>query len=196
VPADTPGVTSTPLETLDITRRLSDVVFSGVAVGAGAVIGDIGGAVAAIERQLQLALVLQCAETNGATDYGFALTVQYSKDRVAFGRPIGSYQALKHRMAVHRMNLEGSFAIAAYAARAVAEGNVDAAIAARIAKAHVGKWNTTILHDCIQMHGGIGMTWDYDLHLYLRRAISNEVLYGAPDEQHRALVDLAELAAS
>ncbi len=168
-----------------------------MAVGADAVVGEAGGAAAAIERQLQLALVLQCAETNGATDYGFALTVQYAKDRIAFGRPIGSYQALKHRMADAPDEPRGIIRHCRLRRpRAVAERTADAAVAARIAKAHVGKWNTAILHDCIQLHGGIGMTWDYDLHLYLRRAISNEVLYGAPNEQHRALVDLAELAAS
>ena len=73
--------------------------------------------------------------------------------------------------------------------------NHDAGIAARVAKAHVGKWSSAILHDCLQIHGGIGMTWEYDLHLYFRRAISNEVLYGAPGEHERSLVDLAEAVA-
>ena len=132
----------------------------------------------AVERQLQVALVLQCAETNGATEAGFGLTVQYCKDRVAFGRPIGSYQALKHRMADHRIWLEGSHATTTYAAHAVAGRPTRRAIAARVAKAQVGKWSTVILHDCIQLHGGIAMTWDYDLHLYFRRAIGNEVTYG------------------
>jgi alkylation response protein AidB-like acyl-CoA dehydrogenase len=195
VAKDTPGVTVEPLESLDVARRLANVRFNGVEVGADAVVGAPGGAAAAVERQLQVALVLQCAETNGATDVGFAMTVQYSKDRVAFGRPIGSYQALKHRMADHRMWLEGSFATTAYAAKAVQHRRDDAAIAARVAKAHVGKWSSVILHDCIQLHGGIGMTWEYDLHLYFRRAISNEVLYGASDEQYRTLVDLEEGAA-
>ena len=195
VAKDTPGVTVEPLESLDVARRLANVRFDGVEVGADAVVGAPGDAAAAVERQLQVALVLQCAETNGATDVGFAMTVQYSKDRVAFGRPIGSYQALKHRMADHRMWLEGSFATTAYAAKAVQHRRDDAAVAARVAKAHVGRWSSVILHDCIQLHGGIGMTWEYDLHLYFRRAISNEVLYGAPDEQYRTLVDLKEGAA-
>jgi alkylation response protein AidB-like acyl-CoA dehydrogenase len=142
-----------------------------------------------------VALVLQCAETNGATDHALAITVQYTKDRVAFGRPIGSYQALKHRMSDHRMWLEGSFATTAYAARAVQEQRPDAASAARSAKAHVGRHSSAILHDCLQLHGGIGMTWEYDLHLWFRRAISNEVLYGPPDEHHQALVELAEAVA-
>ena len=131
----------------------------------------------------------------GPPTRAWRITVQYAKDRVAFGRPIGSYQALKHRMADHRMWLEGSFATTAYAARAVRPPSHDAAMAARVAKAHVGKWSSAILHDCIQLHGGIGMTWEYDLHLYFRRAISNEVLYGIAGRAPPSLVDLAEGAA-
>lgn len=145
-----------------------------------------------VEKQLQLALVLQCAETVGVADRGLELTVAYTRDRVAFGRPIGSYQALKHRMAAHRIRLEGAFAVTAYAARAVQHERPDAAVAVRAAKAFVGKWATTILHDCVQLTGGLGMTWDYDLHLYFRRAISNEQLFGNPDEHCRSLVDLVE----
>jgi alkylation response protein AidB-like acyl-CoA dehydrogenase len=189
---DTPGVTIEALESLDLARRFSTVRFDAVPVGESAVVGQVGMAGTAFEEQLQVALVLQCAETNGLTDEGFALTVQYSKDRVAFGRPIGSYQALKHRMADHRIWLEGAHATTAYAAHAVQDRRPDAALAVRVAKAHVGKWSTATLHDCIQLHGGIAMTWDYDLHLYFRRAISNEVMYGSPYEQHQALVDIAE----
>ena len=94
-------------------------------------------------------------------------------------------------MAGHRVWLEGSFATADYAARRW-RCPATPRLAARIAKAHVGRTSTAILHDCIQLHGGIAMTWDYDLHLYLRRAISNEVLLGSPAEHQRALVDLAE----
>jgi alkylation response protein AidB-like acyl-CoA dehydrogenase len=195
VASDTPGITIEPLESLDLARRLATVRFSSVELTADALLGEPGSAGSAIEHQLQVALALQCAETNGATGQGFEMTVQYAKDRVAFGRPIGSYQALKHRMADHRMRLEGSYASAAYAAKAIQQGRADAAIAARVAKAHVGKWSSSILHDCIQLHGGIGMTFEYDLHLYFRRAISNEVLYGSPYEHQRGLVDLVEGAA-
>lgn len=192
VPASAPGVTVHPLETLDLARGMGEVTFSGVEVPADAVLGDQTAACSAIERQLQVACVVHCAESNGVTDAGLAMTIQYSKDRVAFGRPIGSYQALKHRMADHRVWMEGSFATTAYAARSVGRRQEDAALAARVAKAHVGKWSSAILHDCLQIHGGIGMTWEHDIHLYFRRAISNEVLYGAPDEHYRGLVDIVE----
>ncbi|SEP20259.1 acyl-CoA dehydrogenase family protein [Trujillonella endophytica] len=196
LPRDAPGIEVQPLETLDLARRLASVRFTGVAAGPETVVGTVGGAAGDLEHQLRVALVLQCAETTGATARGLAMTVQYAKDRVAFGRPIGSYQALKHRMADHRMWLEGSAAITAHAARAVALDRPDAAIAPRVAAAHVGRRSTATLHDCIQLHGGIGMTWEYDLHLYFRRVISNEVLLGSPDQHQRALVDIAEEAAA
>ena len=192
VPTEASGVTRQPLESLDLGRRLAEVTFTGTPVGPADVVAAGGVAAEAIERQLQVALVLQCAETNGATEAGLDMTVEYAKERVAFGRPIGSYQALKHRMADHRMWLEGSWATTAYAAASVHGRRPDARAAARVAKAHVGHWSTQILHDCIQLHGGIGMTWEYDLHVFFRRAISNEVLYGAPYEHMRHLVDLAE----
>jgi alkylation response protein AidB-like acyl-CoA dehydrogenase len=195
VPASAPGIAVHPLECVDVARRMFEVSFTDVRVDSSAVLGTASDAARAIERQLQVALVLQCAETNGATEQGLALTVQYCKDRVAFSRPIGSYQALKHRMAEHRMWLEASFATASYAAHSVLNRRDEAPAAVRIAKAQVGKWSTRILHDCIQLHGGIGMTWDYDLHLYFRRAIGNEVLYGSPYEMTRSLVDIAEGAA-
>lgn len=194
IPRDSPGIVVEPLETLDLTRRLATVRFSDVQIPRDAVVGTAGDAAAAIERQLQVALVLQCAETVGATARGLEMTVRYAKERVAFGRPIGSFQALKHRMADHRTWLEASFATTAYAAAAVGGERPDAAVAARVAKAHVARRSTATLHDCVQLHGGIGMTWEYDLHLYFRKAISNEVLYGGPAEQHRFLVDLAEAA--
>jgi alkylation response protein AidB-like acyl-CoA dehydrogenase len=192
VDTDSPGIAIEPLESLDLTNRLYQVQFTDVAVRPGDVLGDLGAGERSVTRMLHLALVLQCADSNGATDVAFGTTVQYSKDRVAFGRPIGSYQALKHRMASHRMRLEGCFAIAAYAAGCVGEQRRDAAVAAHVAKAYVGKWDTLILHDCIQLHGGIAMTWEYDLHLFVRRAMSNEMLYGPPRDHCRALVELAE----
>jgi len=195
VPATALGVSIEPLECVDLARRLFEVRFTDVRVDAAAALGPVGQAEEAIERQRQIALVLQCAETNGATEQGLAITVQYSKDRVAFGRPIGSYQALKHRMAEHRMWLEASFATTSHASHSVQGRHLDAPAAVRIAKAHVGKWSTAILHDCVQLHGGIGMTWEYDLHLYFRRTIGNEVLYGSPYELTKSLVDVVEGAA-
>jgi alkylation response protein AidB-like acyl-CoA dehydrogenase len=191
VPAKTAGVTIAPLEALDLGRRLAEVRFDGVRVGQDALLGAAGGAAAQVERQLQLALALQCAETVGVVDRTLEFTVDYAKQRVAFGRPIGSFQALKHRFADHATRLEGAKAATAYAARAVQDQAVDAALAVSIAKAHGGKFGTEIVRDCLQMHGGIGMTFDHDIHLYLRRAVSNEALWGTPAAHHERLCVLA-----
>jgi alkylation response protein AidB-like acyl-CoA dehydrogenase len=191
VPAKTAGVTIAPLEALDLGRRLAEVRFDGVRLGEDALLGAAGGAAAQVERQLQLALALQCAETVGVVDRTLEFTVDYAKQRVAFGRPIGSFQALKHRFADHATRLEGAKAATAYAARAVQDQAVDAALAVSIAKAHGGKFGTEIIRDCLQMHGGIGMTFDHDIHLYLRRAVSNEALWGTPAAHHERLCVLA-----
>lgn len=183
----TTGITIEPLNTLDLGRRLSHVRFDAVEVPADALVGIEGAASRAVERQLQLALVLQCAETVGVTDRALEFTVEYAKERVAFGRPIGSYQALKHRFADHLMWLEAAKAVTDYAASALQRDAVDASAAASIAKSHVSRSATDIVRDCVQIHGGIGLTWEHDLHLYLRRAVSNEALWGTPAAHHERL---------
>jgi alkylation response protein AidB-like acyl-CoA dehydrogenase len=191
VPTSSGGITVTPLDALDLGRRLSEVRFDGVAVDPGCVVGAVGGASGAVERQLQVALVLQCAETVGLVARALEVTVEYAKERVAFGRPIGSFQALKHRFADHVMWLEAAEAVTDHAARAAHLGAGDAAVAASIAASHVGRSSTEIVRDCVQIHGGIGVTWEHDLHLYLRRAVSNEALWGTPAAHHERLCQLA-----
>ncbi len=112
VPSDAPGVSVHPLQSLDITRRFADLEFSDVTVDPSTVVGRVGDAAADVERQLQIALVLQNAETVGAVDRVYDFTLEYAKDRVAFGRPIGSYQALKHRFADMKAWLEACHATA------------------------------------------------------------------------------------
>jgi alkylation response protein AidB-like acyl-CoA dehydrogenase len=193
VPARAAGITIEPLVCLDLGRRLAHVRFENVRVGQGDLLGRPGGAAEDIERQLQIALVLQCAETVGVTDRVFEFTLDYVQQRVAFGRPIGSFQALKHRLADHASQLEGAKAAAAHAAKAVQEQAPDAAIAVSVAKSHCGRYATEIIRDCLQMHGGIGLTWDHDIHFYLRRAVSNEALWGSPAAHHDRLCRLGGL---
>lgn len=193
VPAVTPGIARVALETLDLGRQLATVEFCGVAVAAAALLGEYGGGAAQFERQLQVALVLHCAETVGVIDRALEFTLDYVQHRYAFGRPIGSFQALKHRLADHAAQLEGAKAVAAHAARAVQAGAPDAAIAVSIAKSHCGRFGTEIIRDCLHMHGGIGMTWDHDIHFYLRRAVSNEALWGSTVVHHERLCRLAGL---
>lgn len=191
VPAGAPGIAITPLDALDLGRRVAHVTFEGVSVPADAVLGTPGGAADAAERQLQVALALLCAESVGVTDRAFEFTLEWVQDRYAFNRPIGSFQGLKHRLAEHAAQLEGMKAAAAHAARAVQEGAGDAAIAVSVAKSHCGRFATEIVRDCIQMHGGIGLTWEHDLHFYARRAVSNEALWGTPAVHHDRLCTLA-----
>jgi alkylation response protein AidB-like acyl-CoA dehydrogenase len=193
VPIATAGVTVSALEALDLGRPLSEVRFDGVQLGADALLGALGGAATQVERQLQVALALQCAEIVGVADRTLEFTLDYVKQRVAFGRPIGSFQALKHRLADHATQLEGSKAAAAYAAQAVQNDAPDAAIAVSVAKSQCGRSGTDIIRDCLQMHGGIGMTFDHDIHLYLRRAVSNEALWGTPAAHYERLCQLAGL---
>lgn len=191
LPAGAGGLRIRPLETLDLGRRLADIDFSGVSLPADALIGEFGQAAELFERQLQIALVLHCAETIGVIDRAMEFTLDYVQQRFAFGRPIGSFQALKHRLADHTAQLEGAKAAVAHAARAVQQRAVDAAIAVSVAKSQCGRHGTEIIRDCLHMHGGIGMTWEHDIHFYLRRAVSNEALWGATPVHHERLCRLA-----
>jgi alkylation response protein AidB-like acyl-CoA dehydrogenase len=187
VPAGAPGLTVTPLGGLDLVRRFAEVRLDAVSVPASAVLGAIGGAADDVEHQLQVAVTLQCAETVGATDRMFERTLEYLGDRYSFGRPLSSYQALKHRVADDKMWLEACHAIATAAARAVATAADDARELVSAAKAWIGPHATELIQDCVQLHGGIGVTWEHDLHLYLRRATVNRVTYGTPEEHQERI---------
>ena len=179
VPADAAGLSVTPMGGLDLVRRFAEVRFDGVR--SAEVVGTVGGAAGAVERQLQIACVLQCAETVGAMDRVFEMTLEYLGDRYSFGRPLSSYQALKHRVADDKMWLEASHGIAVSAARAVATRAADAGELVSAAKVWIGPHATELIQDCVQLHGGIGVTWEHDLHLYLRRATVNRVTHGTPE---------------
>jgi alkylation response protein AidB-like acyl-CoA dehydrogenase len=190
VPKRTPGVNVRPQWSMDLARDFGEVEFDGVEVGAGARVGD-GSADRMIERQLQIALLIQCAEVNGGLDRAFAFTLQWAFDRYTFGRQLASYQVLKHRFADLRTWLEACHATAAAAAVAVQNRADDAPELVSTAKAFVGERSLRILQDCVQIHGGIGVTWEHDLHLYLRRATVDQSLYGTPADHYQRLTDLA-----
>lgn len=195
VPAGADGLTVTPLSGLDLVRRYAEVRFDDVAVPADAVVGPAGGAASEVEHAAQVACVLQCAETSGILDKVFATTVEYLGDRYSFGRALASYQALKHRVADDKVTVESCHAIATAAARAVASGRPDAAEVVSAAKAWIGPHATEMIQDCVQLHGGIGVTWEHDLHLYLRRATVNRATHGTPDD-HAERVAALMLGAS
>jgi alkylation response protein AidB-like acyl-CoA dehydrogenase len=190
VPADAKGVKIIPMQGIDLSRRFSVVKLEDVRVPASAAIGQVGKAAADVERQLQQALVLHSAEALGAMQAAFDLTVEWSFDRYSFGRPLASYQALKHRFAHMATWLQASHAICDEAARAVNEGAPQAAELASAAKAYVGNFGAELMQDCVQLHGGIGVTFEHDLHLYMRRHTLIRTLLGTPDAHLRRLADL------
>jgi alkylation response protein AidB-like acyl-CoA dehydrogenase len=192
IPSSTPRLRITRLRGLDLVRRHAEIRFEDVRVPASAVVGVPGGASLSFERQIQTALVLQCAEIVGATDRVFDFTVQYAFDRSSFGRALASYQALKHRFADMKLWLESAQAITVDSTRAVQAGTPDAGEVARIAKAYVAERCPELIQDCIQMHGGIGVTWEHDLHLYLRRVVLHRQTYGDPVQQRDQVAILAD----
>jgi alkylation response protein AidB-like acyl-CoA dehydrogenase len=193
VQADAPGVTVTDLASLDITRRFAEVRFDGARVPASAVVGTPGDTDALLAQQLAIACTLTAAETVGAMDHDFAMTLQYAKDRIAFGRPIGSFQAIKHLLADTSLALEMSKAITLAAARTVAADDGYGAEAASMAKAFVGEAGIDLVQACFQTFGGIGYTWEHDQHLYLRRITTDAGLFGDATWHREYLCQLAGL---
>lgn len=190
VPLDAPGVSVRPLKTVDLTRRFSTVTFDDVRVPAGSVVGQVGKADTDVERQLLHAIAIANAEAIGAMEIAFEMTVAWAFDRYSFGRPLASYQELKHRFADMKVWLEASHAIADGALASIVGGRSDAAELASAAKAYIGHYGSELLQDCVQMHGGIGVTFEHDLHLYLRRHTVDRNLYGTPADHRRRIADL------
>jgi alkylation response protein AidB-like acyl-CoA dehydrogenase len=190
VPRPSPGVELTPLEGIDLGRRFHRVTLREVRVPASAAVGD---------EELDSALldvmaVLQAGEIAGAAARAFEMTLQWTFDRYSFGRPLASYQEIKHRIADLRMHVEACEAIAARAARAVGERAADAASWAAAAKAYTSRHGPEVIQDCIQLHGGIGVTFEHDLHLFLRRAATDAQLYGTPEAAYRRVAQLVAAA--
>ncbi len=192
VPASSPGVTVTPLQTVDLSRRFGTVTFDGVTLAPDAVVGEPGAAGPDVDRQLQVLLVLLAAESVGAMQAGFDMTVEWAFDRYSFGRPLASYQAIKHRFADMLTWLEASHAVADAACAATEEGLDEAAELTSAAKAYIGQYGTDLLQDCVQLHGGIGVTFEHDLHLYLRRFTVDRALAGTPADHRQRIAAMLE----
>lgn len=187
VPTDADGVTVTPQSSVDLVKRYARVQFDAVEVDESAVVGTADQTPAIIERQRQIVLVLQCAEIVGILDAVLAMTNQWLFDRHSFGRPLASYQALKHRAADMKMWFEAARGTTAGAVRAVGNRSPDAELLVSVAKAYVAERAPVMLQDCVQLHGGIGVTWEHDLHLYLRRVALYRAMFGSPEDHHRAV---------
>ena len=175
---------ASPLVTLDLTRPQATVRLSGA---PGRLVAGPGEAERVIEHALQVGSALLAAEQVGAGQHLLDLSVDYAKSRLQFGRPIGSFQAVKHRLADLLVDLEHARSTAYHAVWALADGSDDPALAVSIAQATCSAAFTRIATDTIQVHGGIGFTWEHQAHLYFKRATTDAALLGSA-EQHRSRV--------
>jgi alkylation response protein AidB-like acyl-CoA dehydrogenase len=199
VPSEIAGLRRERVRSLDLVRRHADLTFDGVVVPAASVIVGAARGRFVLEHQRNIANIVQCAEMVGAAERAFEMTLEYTADRSSFGRPLASYQVLKHRLADMKLWIEASQAavegaVAALAAMtAGAEESASASQLVSAAKLYVGRKAPDIVQDCIQMHGGIGVTWEHDLHLYLRRVTTDRQLLGTPGDHALHLASLIGL---
>jgi alkylation response protein AidB-like acyl-CoA dehydrogenase len=192
VPSSAPGLSMEPMKSVDLTRRFWEIRFEETRLPIEAVVGEVGNAQSQVERQLEQALVLLNAESVGAMQAAFDMTVEWAFDRYSFGRPLASYQELKHRFADMKTWLEASHAISDASAMAVSTGSAEASELVSAAKAYIGHYGAELLHDCVQIHGGIGVTFEHDLHLFLRRVTLNRAMLGTPADHRRRITEILE----
>ncbi len=190
VDASADGVTVTPVVSLDLTRQLADVTLAGA---TGRRVADGDAASAAVDAALLAGSALLASEQVGVASWCVESTVEYLKTRYQFGRVIGSYQALKHRVADMWVDATQARAVARYAADCLATGSDDLPVAAAVAQAFVGPVAVRSAEECVQLHGGIGFTWEYPIHLYLKRAKSDSLAYGSAAVHRAALAALVDL---
>jgi alkylation response protein AidB-like acyl-CoA dehydrogenase len=190
VGARTGGVRRTPVTSLDMTRPLCDLEFddaearpiaSGPAAGDAFGLGLIAGAAGLAAEQLGVAE--KCLE----------MTVAYVKERRQFARPVGSFQGLKHRLADLWVAITQARAAARYAAACLAGGDNDTPVAVALAKAQCGDVAVHAAEECVQMHGGIGFTWEHPAHLYLKRAKADSIGFGTSSQHRATLATLVNL---
>lgn len=184
VPTDAAGVTAETQASVDLVKRYARVSFDGVEVDVAAAVGSAAQTPALIERQSHVASVLQCSEVVGILDTVVGFTIQWALDRYSFGRPLASYQALKHRFADLKIWLEACRATTRAAVAQVAARSPGADMAVSVAKSYVGEYAAAMVQDCIQLHGGIGVTWEHDLHLFLRRVTLYRSMFGTPEDHN------------
>jgi alkylation response protein AidB-like acyl-CoA dehydrogenase len=189
VPRDASGLSTKSQQSLDITRRFGAITFDDVEAGPALEVAPGAGAVSEqIQRQIDIASVLTIADMVGAMDHDFDAALEHARTRTAFGRPIGSFQALKHLLADTSLLLEASKAMMDAAVRAVAGGAAGHMLVST-AKAYVADSAISLGQDCFQVFGGIGFSWEHDQHLYLRRLTTDASLFGDASWHRRRLLD-------
>ena len=181
------GLTRQALPTMDQTRKQAGLRFDAT---QARLLGGPADGWAAVGRMLQVAAIGLAVEQAGGAHRALEMAVEYAKLREQFGRPIGSFQAIKHKCANMLVEVECGRSAVYHASEAVAGGQPDAPLAAALAYAYCSRAFTRAAKECIQVHGGIGYTWEHDAHLYLRRAKSSELLFGPPARQRARLAEL------
>jgi alkylation response protein AidB-like acyl-CoA dehydrogenase len=184
VQSDAEGLTSTPLKTMDLTRKQARIELAGV---PARLVGEEGAAGAGLAKTLDLAAVALAAEQVGGAQRVLDMSVEYAKTRIQFGRPIGSFQAIKHKCADMLLEVESAKSAAYYAGWAAADDSDELPVAASLAKSYCSEAYFHAAAENIQIHGGIGFTWEHDAHLYFKRAKSSELLFGDP-AYHREIL--------
>lgn len=179
VPAGSAGLRVRQLDSLDLTRRFARLEFTDTVVADYAVLA--GGAKENRATE-DLMTLLSCSQSIGAAARTFEFTLQYAKTRIAFGRPIGAFQVIKHRLVDMLLMLESAKAAVDMGLANLGSKSAFGCHGAAIAKLYTSRTLPLLARDCLQVHGGIGFTWEHDMHLYLRRIESDAVLWGAPDE--------------
>lgn len=188
--AGAPGVSARKTLSMDQTRSLAEVRLEGVAVSDEARVGPEGGGWAAVDRVLDRAAAALACEQVGGAQACLEMAVEYARTRHQFGRPIGSFQAIKHKCADMLVAVESAKSAAYYAARAAAgEDGEDLSVAAPLAKSYCSEAYFRCAAENIQIHGGIGFTWEHDAHLFFKRAKSSEIMFGDPAHHRARLAD-------
>lgn len=183
--------TITPRTPLDLTRPLADVA----ATTGGTRLADAATAREAVRRGLLAGAGLLASEQLGVAEWCLEETVRHTRERHQFNRPVGSFQALKHRMAQLWLEVAGARAAARNAADALATGSPEAPLAVAVAQVHCSRVAVHAAEECVQLHGGIGMTWEHPAHLYLKRAKSSQSALGSAGHHKQSLADLVDLPA-
>jgi alkylation response protein AidB-like acyl-CoA dehydrogenase len=189
VDAGANGVTRRALPTMDATRKQARIVFADT---AAQLLGEIGSGAAALGRTLDEAAIALANEMVGGAQALLESAVAYAQMRVQFGRAIGSFQAIKHKCADMLLDVELAKSAAYYAAQAAADGDAQTPMLASLAKASAADAYMRAAANCIQIHGGIGFTWDHDTHLWFKRAKSSEVLFGDPNFHRERMLQKME----
>lgn len=175
-----------PVVSLDMTRRLADVTLDGA---AGSVVADE----AALRRGLGAGAALLASEQVGVAQWCLTTTIAYLQERRQFGRVVGGFQALKHRLADLFTEVESAAAAARYAAATLATDDPDVPVATAVAQAFCSDAAVHAAQEALQLHGGIGMTWEHPVHLYLKRAKADQIALGTPGAHRARLADLIDL---